>query len=67
MYRGGGPSSSAYGDDDDDRPRVSDEGTYKVPDRDFYRKNINTFSSIAAFLQSRLYVLFRFVALLLYL
>lgn len=50
--------SAMYGrfDDDEDRPLQTASGTYKVPDRDFYRKNFNTFSSVYLHFQNKLYV-----------
>ena len=49
----GGEGRGPYGgfDDDDERPVA---GTYKVPDKDFYRKSINHFATVATFLQDRL-------------
>jgi WD40 repeat protein len=43
-------------EDDEDRPMPSATGTYKIPDRDFYRKNFNTFSSVYLHFQNKLYV-----------
>lgn len=40
-------------DDDDDRPPV---GGFKIPDRDFYRKNFSNFPSIANHFYNRLYI-----------
>jgi WD40 repeat protein len=42
-------------EDDDDRQIQTAAGTYKVPDRDFYRKNFNAFSSVCTYLESRIY------------
>lgn len=50
MYGGG-----RY-EDDEDRPQPTASGSYKVPDKDFYRKNFNTFSSIYSHFQDKLYV-----------
>ncbi len=48
---------SRYGyDDDEDRQMPSASGTYKIPDRDFYRKNFNTFSSVYLHFQNKMYV-----------
>jgi WD40 repeat protein len=33
-------------EEDDDRPLPTSSGAFKIPDRDFYRKNFSTFSSI---------------------
>ena len=51
----GGRDAAVYGgfDDDDERPHIVD-GSYKIPDKDFYRKNINAFASISNFLEERL-------------
>jgi polyadenylation factor subunit 2 len=43
-------------DDDDDRGPQSAPGSYKIPDRDFYRKNFSTFGSVVNYLESRLYL-----------
>ena len=50
--------SSRYNDEDDDFRQVAttSAGTYKIPDRDFYRKNISTFSSVYLHFQQKLYV-----------
>lgn len=46
----------AYDDDDNLRQHMpTSAATYKIPDRDFYRKNFNTFASIYNHLQSRVY------------
>ena len=45
---GGGFYDREY--DDDDRPLPSSSGDYKVPDRDFHRKNMTQFSSISSYL-----------------
>lgn len=41
-------------DDDDDRPVAAASGVYKIPDRDFYRKNFSAFSSVHGYLASAL-------------
>lgn len=40
-----------YEEDDDRPPQTS--GSYKIPDRDFYRKNFSTFSSVYHHLHNR--------------
>lgn len=43
-------------EDDDDRPQQTASGNFKVPDRDFYRKNFSTFASVANHFHDRLYI-----------
>lgn len=43
-------------DDYDDRQLPAASENYKMPDRDFYRKNFNAFSSVCTHLRDRLYV-----------
>lgn len=47
---------SRYEDDEDRPSALSSAGNYKMPDRDFYRKNFNIFSSVYLHFQNRLYV-----------
>lgn len=44
-----------YNDDDDDRLQTS-EGTFRVPDKDFYRKNVSYFNTVYQHFQDRFYV-----------
>lgn len=43
-------------EDDEDRPQQTAAGTYKIPDRDFYRKNFNDFGAVVNYLENRLFV-----------
>ncbi|RYG63163.1 hypothetical protein EON64_16475, partial [archaeon] len=38
-------------EDDDDRPVYGTAGNFKVPDRDFYRRNFQCFSSVSNYLE----------------
>lgn len=43
-------------DDDDERPQPSATGGYKIPDRDFYRKNFSSFTSVVNHLENKLFI-----------
>ena len=45
-----------YEDVDEDRPQQTASGSYKVPDKDFYRKNFSAYSSVYNHFQSKLYI-----------
>ena len=53
---GAGNGTGKRDDVDDDEDRlVDEEGSYLMPDRDFYRKKITTFQTIYGFFEKRLY------------
>lgn len=45
-----------YQDEDDDRGFQTAAGTFRVPDRDFYRKSISTFGTVVSHFENSLYV-----------
>ena len=50
---GGGPDDDEYGGGED--TQQEEDGTFRRPDRDFYRKSVNSFQTVAKYLENRLY------------
>jgi WD40 repeat protein len=44
-----------YYDDDDERPFQTPGGAFRIPDRDFYRKNLSSFGSVYSYFQNKFY------------